>query len=798
MLILLIYRLGRGSMKKHILLNILYIVFLVLVILSFVFMVLGMGARDVDYSFDDKSLSTFNDGWGVSEGIEEDRDSVVMNLPIDLDSDYKEIVTISKHLPKELGNYNCLMLESKRQDIKVYIDGRLRKSYTEQGQRISNSLPYSYVMIPLHDSDAGKRVRITVKTDTYYSGNIGEIFIGNEMSILLMLIKSNVIWLALVFGTILIGAICLICFLVYRKTFALSHQFLYLFWFAIFSGFWCFSQLKIRQVFLKDIPLFESGGHCCFLLIPIPIVLIVNVATGLKYTRFYQSVLVCLMINFLVQNVLHTGFAYDYFLMQNVTQIIMLVLLIVSIVLCTRVMTTNGRSGVLDTSIIGTVFYTLGILAEAIAMSMGAQYTVGSYFIGGTYIFATANLFGTFISNNEEQQKKKDAEIANQAKSRFLATMSHEIRTPINVILGMNEMILRDSGENTILDYASNISEAGKSLLALINDILDVSKIESGKMDIVPVDYQMKVLLNDSIMMAKGRIGKKDIKLVLDIDETIPAKYFGDEVRIKQVVTNLLTNAAKYTEQGTITFSVKNKGISNDQISLYFSVKDTGIGIKESDIETLLTSSFVRVDEARNRNIEGTGLGLSITRQLLELMGSKLEVESKYGEGSNFFFTIEQKIVDNAPMGAVDVHARSTGRKARNTFTAPFASILVVDDTKPNLLVIKGLLKPYEMNVETASSGMECLEKCQKNEYDLIFMDHMMPGMDGIETLKKLRNGSSANHNTKVIVLTANAIAGAGNMYKDCGFDGYLTKPIDVNELDSCMKEHLPENKINS
>ena len=394
------------------------------------------------------------------------------------------------------------------------------------------------------------------------------------------------------------------------------------------------------------------------------------------------------------------------------------------------------------------------------------------------------------------QQETQHALSATRAKSDFLANMSHEIRTPINAVLGMNEMILRESEEDNVRDYANNIADAGKSLLSLVNDILDFSKIESGKMDIVCVEYQMKSLLRDLIMMVKGRMASKNLELILNIDENIPSIYFGDEVRIKQVLTNILTNSVKYTESGTITLSIKDVGREEGDILLEFSIKDTGMGMKAENVEMLMSSTFIRFDERKNRNIEGTGLGISITRKLLELMGSELRINSIYGEGSNFHFTLRQQVLDEKPMGLVTEKSDETRAKLSFNFKAKDASVLAVDDTKTNLLVIKGLLKPYEMKVETASSGEECVAKCKENHYDIIFMDHMMPEMDGIDTLNVLKNEKLITGSTKVIALTANAITGAQEMYMSHGFDGYLTKPIDVAILDACLRANLPVEKI--
>ncbi len=395
------------------------------------------------------------------------------------------------------------------------------------------------------------------------------------------------------------------------------------------------------------------------------------------------------------------------------------------------------------------------------------------------------------------------ADSANEAKSTFLSNMSHEIRTPITAVLGLNEMILRESDDRQILEYAESIKAAGNTLLGIINDVLDFSKIEAGKVDIVPVDYDFSLLLNDLVNMISMRTKEKDLSLVLNFDRNVPKFLNGDEVRLKQILTNLLTNAVKYTDKGTITFGigyVKDK-TRTDTVIISFFVKDTGIGIKEEDMEKLFRK-FERIDEKRNRNIEGTGLGISITENLLEEMGSSLKVKSTYGEGSLFSFSLKQKVVKWEPLGDYEESRSETAdkkEKHKSAFTASSARVLMVDDNSTNLVVFKGLLKGTRVNVDTALSGDECLKRCAETKYDIIFLDHMMPGKDGIETLHELReNADSPNADTPVISLTANAVSGARETYIKEGFDDYLTKPIDPSRLEKMLMEFLPKEKLDS
>ena len=399
-------------------------------------------------------------------------------------------------------------------------------------------------------------------------------------------------------------------------------------------------------------------------------------------------------------------------------------------------------------------------------------------------------------AKEEAERAREIAQEANRAKSDFLANMSHEIRTPINAVLGMDEMILRESTDSQILEYASDIKQAGSMLLSLINDILDFSKIESGKMDIIPVDYDLGILLSDTIDMIRSRAEEKKLQLELKIKPNTPAHLNGDEVRLRQILTNILTNAVKYTPEGKVILTVSGKKVSAEAVRLYVSVQDTGIGIKEEDIGRLF-DSFQRVDESRNRNIEGTGLGLSIIMRLLNLMGSRLEVKSTYGEGSDFYFYLEQKQLDDEVIGE-DIqkyYENEKGKMSISTeqFYAPDAKILVVDDNEMNLKVFLGLLKNHGMQIDTAMSGKECLARLEKNAYHIIFMDHLMPEMDGVETYRRIRElKTNRSKDAVIIILTANAVSGAREMFLEEGFADFLSKPIIAAKLEKMIQKYLP------
>lgn len=428
---------------------------------------------------------------------------------------------------------------------------------------------------------------------------------------------------------------------------------------------------------------------------------------------------------------------------------------------------------------------------------VGEMLQVIFYEIALLNVCAALALLLIFINVQSSQEIRiEKSEATARAKTEFIANMSHEIRTPINAILGMNEIILRESNEENIKEYSENIRSASKKLLGIINDILDFSKIESKKMEIIPVPYHVSSLVNDLHNLVADRAASKGLKLNFSVNPKMPENLIGDEMRINQIALNILTNAVKYTQEGFVECTIDYVEQGED-ILMSLEVKDSGIGIQKDDIDRLF-DSFQRVDEKRNRSIEGTGLGLSIVKQLVDLMDGELSVQSTYGKGSDFVVHIPQKVLSEEPVG--DYKKRIRKRESEQEVNAgilfaPEARVLAVDDNEMNLKVLQGLLKRTRIQLDLAGSGQEAIEIVQEKEYDLVFLDHRMPHMDGIETLKTIKERKLLG-TVPVIALTANAISGAREMYIQNGFQDYLSKPISGDRLEEVLKRWLPAEKI--
>ena len=407
--------------------------------------------------------------------------------------------------------------------------------------------------------------------------------------------------------------------------------------------------------------------------------------------------------------------------------------------------------------------------------------------------------YSTYYRILESNRQKDEIEKLNTAQNRFFSSMSHEIRTPINTIIGLNEMILRENVSDEINEDAANIRSAGNMLLHLINDILDMSKLDSGQMQLTPVSYSTGDMLSDIVGMLWIRAKDKGLEFKIDVAPDLPGELFGDEVRIKQILINVLNNAIKYTKEGSVTLNIQCRREESNNVTVIYSISDTGKGIKKESIPYLFTA-FKRVDETENRYIEGTGLGLSIVKQLVDVMGGKITVNSVYTKGSTFIIEIPQRIISGSTIGAIDLSARNKFMQMegyQQSFEAPEANVLVVDDTVPNLMVVEKLLRDTKVKIVTATSAKEALEKTAETKFHVILMDHLMPDIDGIECMHMIRDQKGGFcKESKIVALTANAGGDMKALYVKEGFDGYLVKPISGEALENELRRLLPSDLV--
>ncbi|MCR5790081.1 MAG: DegV family EDD domain-containing protein [Lachnospiraceae bacterium] len=449
----------------------------------------------------------------------------------------------------------------------------------------------------------------------------------------------------------------------------------------------------------------------------------------------------------------------------------------------------------------GTVLY----YYITLAMQDHVKYGAVKYFTIYMVIWVILSIIIMYVKHStygrilESNRQKEEIEKLNAAQNRFFSSMSHEIRTPINTIIGLNEMILRENVSDEINEDAANIRSAGNMLLHLINDILDMSKLDSGQMQLTTVSYRMGDMLSDIVGMLWIRAKDKGLEFKVDVAPDLPEELFGDEVRIKQILINVLNNAIKYTKEGSVTLNIQCRREESNNVTVIYSVSDTGMGIKKENIPYLFTA-FKRVDETENRYIEGTGLGLSIVKQLVDIMGGKITVNSVYTKGSTFIIEIPQRSVSAGTIGVIDLSTHNNLLQMEGyhqSFEAPEANVLVVDDTETNLMVVEKLLRGTKVNVVTAASAMAALEKTVETKFHVIFMDHLMPEIDGIECLHMIREQKGGLcKESKIVALTANAGGDTKALYVKEGFDGYLVKPINGELLEKELRRLLPNELV--
>ncbi|MCI8373103.1 MAG: response regulator [Lachnospiraceae bacterium] len=608
---------------------------------------------------------------------------------------------------------------------------------------------------------------------------------------------GNNIDLLIAFTTLLLSVICIFGGAALRLFYHRQISLEYLGWGTMLAAVWNISNSELWQE-LTNAAAEDYIACYATLLLPVPFFLYLNLLQKKRFQRLYQGMTLAVLLECVVFSALH------FLGIRPFEKSIFLILLLFSLFLIVMTGTmladlVKGRLRDYVPAAVGLCAIGLISLTKLVPFFLLQRRLRENALLPFGLIFLLLAVVNTVHEWILMERQKQQALAASVAKGRFLANMSHEIRTPINAVLGMDAMILRETTQPQIKEYALDIQNAGQNLLALINDILDLSKIESGKLEILAEEYDFSSLLHDIMNMISMKAENKGLAVHLLVGEELPSRLWGDDVRLRQVLVNLMNNAVKYTETGSVTLSIEGCPNSEpERIALTFHVRDTGIGIKEEDLSKLF-AEFERIEEQRNRGIEGTGLGMSITTQLLELMGSSLQVESVYGQGSDFYFTLEQGIVHAEPIGDLEARIR---RQAKDyayhaLLTAPDAQLLVVDDNAMNRRVFRNLLKATKVQVDEAGGGLECLSMAKAKRYDLIFLDHMMPDLDGIETLHRLQaDRDSLCCTVPVIALTANAVSGAREMYLSEGFHSFLSKPIQPEKLERLLLEYLPEEKL--
>jgi len=731
-----------------------------------------------------------SEGWTLER---EDGTIEEVQYPVSVPTQEGEICTFINTLPSIKHN-NRLMFYSD-QKTSVLVDGELRYRYNT----IANPYPGEVVkniihMVYLYPEDSGKEIRIIKGQKDMKSGKLKLVAIGDTYGLFMFMLSTYGLSFTLSLIILLIVFVLIVLNVYLNLKFHDNTNLYPLILGILLIALWCISNSMLFQnvfnvIYIDGFMRFEIA-----MVLPIPFLIHLNRIQKYRHERNYTCVEIILLINLFVFNWLQNNTNHSFVDTMGIFCIPIGVALVYGII-TVLVDLIRGDAEEYKTLAVGYLgmcgFAMIELFLNASGILGSTTYN-GFFIMVGIYFLLLMALFLIVSNIREERKIARLAIMASEQKTSFLAKMSHEIRTPITAILGMNEMILRESKEPEIKEYAIDIKGAGNSLLAIINDVLDLTKIESGKMEIVEAEYEVSNLIFETVNMVQIKAKSKNLDLIIDVDKELPSVLIGDNIRIRQCLINILNNAVKYTEKGSVTFRVNGERIDN-KVKLSFFVTDTGIGIKEEDIPKLY-DRFTRIDEKRNRSVEGTGLGMSITSQLLNLMGSKIEVESEYGKGSCFHFDLVQEIHDDTPVGNLSEKIRNQiGNYSFSAkFTAPWATILIIDDNGINRMVVRNLLKNTKMKIDEGDSGDACLKLCDEKKYDIIFLDHMMPGMDGIETLEKLKEKKDGiNINTPVIMLTANAVNGAKEMYIEAGFDAVLSKPIVYEKLEETLIEYL-------
>ena len=790
-------------MKKH--LGKIIIIFTAVAVIITGYILYSLYTGEFDFYESWRVHESFDDGWKLVSGPGE-KDYVTLPATV---SDSNGMIAIERVLPIIDNDTTQLSIYSLNQDVAIFIDGKVRHTYIDSVQgnedishlerREGRPSSSAYVFAELSKEDSFKTVRIELYSNAAFNNTVSRIYIG----------KRGGIWgfyqgramLGFVGAMILtvMSVIILITFGVYYVLTGRRIRLTYLASGALMFGIWKMlgssEDYPLRQLFLGNLRFVDTLSNIIEAYMVIPFLYYFDI---LQKNRYYYTYRMAQGIAFVSAT---AGVILDltgiYYLSQYAIFTFIVITGCIFTILINMLMDILTGHGEDYISIsIGVVPFSVTIIGDVVSGLIPKYNSLYGGVVFGLLIFVAVETFSTVIILARARGEVIGAMKAADEGGRFLSEMSHEIRTPVNTILGMNEMIRRETTNEKTAEYSWNINMAGKTLISLIDDIIDFTGFKTGEVNLSEKPYQTASLFNDIFILLEERAVEKRLAFNMNPSGDLPAELTGDAPRIRQILINIVSNAIKYTSEGSVDVEAHGE-MEKDRFILCFSVRDTGIGIHEEDMDKLF-ERYQRFDYEKNKGIEGTGLGLPITKGLVELMGGSLKVESKYGKGSVFYVRIPQKIADPKPMGELKrLKAADVKKSKAYVFRAPGVKVLAVDDNTMNLRVFKGLLKKSEMEIDLAEGGKQALEMLSEKKYDLIFMDHMMPEMDGIETLKALKKmRSNPNRDIPVIVLTANVVSGAEAMYLQEGFSAYLAKPIVPERLVKLLKDFIPEDRV--
>ena len=793
-----------------------WVVVLYFVLLGMTACFIGLTLRSGEnYKFAQEDEIQFETSWSY---VFSDGTTGITELPAKLSAGKVDTLTLTNTIPV-LDRDTCFIVRARHVLVKIYMDGELIYDQTAGDKAALRATAFPlpgnvWNEIPLRREDSGKQITMVATGIVQrYLKSPGEVYLGDRASFQLELLRVRAGTMMGAIVLFILAFILLILWVILTySTHARYNECLCLALFTFSVSLWEFTETRCIQFVLPNMKAVSLIAYELLPLAPAPIALFFSYGKRERTTFLAKIAAGISLFVWIFNNVLHFFHIMDISETLIISQImiafetVFIGYIQISDVIADKRVADKGAGGVFWwVPLLG-----LGMLAPLLLLE------VFKYMFDSTApnwddaLFPTIGIIFYIIALAIHSGLKLAAENfmaneASRAKSQFLANMSHEIRTPLNAILGFDELILRDAKEKKVEEYALSIQSAGESLCDIINMVLDLSKIEAGKLEIESAEYSLEQMLDNVVSMERAMANQKGLFFKVDIDEQLPKTLVGDVVRVRQVLVNILTNAVKYTKKGGVTFVVKLVSWRKEEgtCEILFSVRDTGIGIRDEDKERIF-EKFERLDLEKNRNTEGTGLGMSIVVKLLNAMDSRIELSSNYGEGSDFYFTLKQKIAgDTDCIGMYEAEGtkKEVIKTAQEHFTAPDAKILVVDDVNLNLKVTRALLEELSMQIDTAESGAKAIEMVKKVHYDIILMDHMMPQMDGIVATKKIRDlaentGDSYYRQVPILALTANALAGMREMFLEHDMQDFIRKPVRGELLKAIIKKWLPREKV--